>query len=671
MKTIISLKDSSPNLLVVLASFFLLASLAITAEARQGAGDPGDFGADTPGTADADPDPGVDSSGFGSGGDFIDPVTGAAVAAPAFVPPTIDLKLQHNRPDRTPGKIEGIRQTDIVLPLRISNVGPVRFEAAAKQQSFRLWFEMVKNRETCDAIADFDHTKEGHSRKLLADFFDEFPLAVGGDGRVYNYERKVATVGDHCYRFRYDNPNNYVDPIESNNKTGWRRLTILPTPISEPASDTATEPDAASDPDPASDTATEPDAATDPDPASDTATEPDAATDPEPEPSSEPDAASDPEPEPAFVPDGCADTDALNYNQGAPCEYPPSLADVIGDFITSLPTLIADAVSVVLGTDDTTASTTDDGTGDTFTDFGGVDTTSSTTVTVAFGDPDLIVRAATVVDNGATVAFLGSIANGADTRSVAEAIRPVNLLDSFLLIDLGCDGAGTFDRETRLDLTLVDDGSISVPLTVEENIPNGTHCFTFEVDRANAVTEGDELNNLSDSVTFVVAESALALADDGDVTPVDGDDSAASTTTTATVVVADDFSGGATLSGDDITYEVALVRRRRIFDENGWPTGQTALDQESAYTSNDITLAGAQELAFKWNAPGYDRCFNSLVNTLSLSASESTAVDTKALDSIILEPGEGDSFEYTLRCMRGSEKADRVIRVTNAETNPD
>ena len=212
-----------------------------------------------------------------------------------------------------------------------------------------------------------------------------------------------------------------------------------------------------------------------------------------------------------------------------------------------------------------------------------------------------------------------TLVNASDNASFAEVGSYFgSTVEHKLLVALSCDGSIDLSKTftTPYYAIVPRENGADVLLSEYLNIdPVGLHCFAFDVDTNNLISETKENNNRSYWREFIAGFSAKETTDE-------------------------------TLP--DFTLEVAT------YDTAG------ALVQD--WTTGDITIGAGQELAFRWNAPEYDSCLPLLSSLTPGVAKNLTPTDRNTkTENIDLNEHTGD---YEVRCTVGGEVRVKAVTVT-------
>ena len=241
--------------------------------------------------------------------------------------------------------------------------------------------------------------------------------------------------------------------------------------------------------------------------------------------------------------------------------------------------------------------------------------------------------------------FSGSMVNTGN--AVSSPLNPnTRAITTNLLVDYDCDAS--IDKRKSFDtpLTNLRTGRTSLPLEVTlEAVPNGDHCFSFAIDRGAKYSDKVRSNNRSAFENFAVQGSTLASADvTSDATNTSNDGSTTNPDTTNDPAPVTSVDAGTNIDSGPVTPSVSepdppndpdpitagdvgtdsnpepvtsdpvvttidtppilfQIRSREVVNET---TGQ--LQTVTDWTNSDITVGSDEIIAFKWDAPDYDRC---------------------------------------------------------------
>ncbi len=190
-------------------------------------------------------------------------------------------------------------------------------------------------------------------------------------------------------------------------------------------------------------------------------------------------------------------------------------------------------------------------------------------------------------------------------------------IEHTLLIDLDCDDSVDIKQvfATPYYSILARSDGADILLSEHANIPRqGLHCFAFDVDTNEQISETNESNNQSNWREFITGFDANKNNDE--------------------------------LSG--FVFEVS------VYSADGNLTRD--------WTSSDITISEGQQLAFRWDAPQYQQCHALLASLTPDVAENLSPVDRNTLsENIDLHEHTG---YYEVRCSANDTSAAETILVT-------
>ncbi|MFT7507437.1 MAG: hypothetical protein ACI92I_000587, partial [Acidimicrobiales bacterium] len=247
--------------------------------------------------------------------------------------------------------------------------------------------------------------------------------------------------------------------------------------------------------------------------------------------------------------------------------------------------------------------------------------------------------------------------------------RPKNLankkIQNLLLIDLGCDTTIDIQKSFSSSLpSLRNKNENTLDLQYNTSILTlGNHCLAIKVDVDNDIEEASEKNNTTDWYSFTIG--ATTPADDPVVTiecPIYNQPICAS----------DEYlmKGGIGANGCQLapqclqsTAEVSdILFEVKSYTDADEIDGRVGIQiTTKSWSSDDIVLRNNEELMFRWNAPGYEKCltyihpvkYNWGTGITSVSGNtEESNIDIQELTAI-----------YSIECTTGSVTHKKLIDV--------